>query len=248
MENNKKERVMKILKISGNVLIWIFVAFSALITIMTLSSQGNKHGVPNLFGYGIVSIESPSMEPTYNVGDLVFVEILDINEGADNFLEIKDGDIITFRVPVDIDDVVKKGDLLTHRVVSNENGAIKTQGDNKETNPVEDKFIVNYNDIVGICKEDKKAAGLGNIIKFLREPMGFLLCIVVPMIIFFGFELYNFIHILMVEKAKKQPQVVSKETEEEIKQRAIEEYLANMAKEQAKNNVAPAEDSSEGNN
>ncbi len=244
MENNKKERVMKILKISGNVLIWIFVAFSALITIMTLASQGNKHGVPSLFGYGIVSIETPSMEPTYNVGDLVFVEMVD----DETLKNVKKGDIITFRVPVNIDEVVKKGDLLTHRVISNENGVIKTQGDNKETNPVADKFTLIYTDIAGICKEDKKAAGLGNIIKFLREPMGFLLCIVVPMIIFFGFELYNFIHILMVEKAKKQPQVVSKETEEEIKQRAIEEYLANMAKEQAKNNVAPAEDSSEGNN
>jgi hypothetical protein len=38
--------------------------------------------------------------------------------------------------------------------------------------------------------------------------------------------LYNFINILVSEKAKRAP--VAKETEEEIKRRAIEEYIKNQ--------------------
>ena len=69
----------------------------------------------------------------------------------------------------------------------------------------------------------RKLPGVGNVIKFLRSSLGFFLCIVLPLILFFLFELYNFIKVLVTEKAKKAP--VSKETEEEIKKRAIEEYL-----------------------
>jgi signal peptidase len=71
-------------------------------------------------------------------------------------------------------------------------------------------------------------------IGFLRSSLGFFLCIVLPLILFFLYELYRFIAILVTERAKKKP--VSAETEEEIKRRAIEEYL----KQQAAAGAAPA--------
>ena len=52
------------------------------------------------------------------------------------------------------------------------------------------------------------------------------------MILFFLYELYNFISILTSERAKKAP--IAKETEEEIKRRAIEEYLKSQQEAAAK--------------
>ena len=76
-------------------------------------------------------------------------------------------------------------------------------------------------------------------INFLRSRLGFFICIVLPLILFFLYELYNFINILVTERAKKAP--VAKETEEEIKRRAIEEYIKSQ---QAAQNATAAENKS----
>jgi signal peptidase len=53
------------------------------------------------------------------------------------------------------------------------------------------------------------------------------------LILFFLYELYNFITVLMAER-KKLASANAAETEEEIKKRAIEEFLAAQAAEKAK--------------
>ena len=66
--------------------------------------------------------------------------------------------------------------------------------------------------------------------------LGFFLCIVLPLILFFLYELYRFITILVSEKQKKAEDKAI-ESEEDIKRRAIEEYLAAQAA-----NATPAEE------
>lgn len=225
MGNFNKEKVKKIAGICGNVLVWILLVFSLLVTILVFSAQGNEDGVPSIFGKSLVTIESGSMEPTYKGGDLVFMTKL---SDQDKF-NLKSGDIITYRAPIDINNDGVTGDINTHRVVSVDvNGqSVKTQGDNKETNPVADSYTVRFTDIIGICTEDGKLAGVGSVIKFLRSSLGFFLCIVLPLILFFLYELYNFISLLVTEKAKKAAAGAAPAVdEEEIKRRAIEEYLA----------------------
>lgn len=238
MGNFNKEKVKKIAGICGNVLIWIVLVFSLLITILVFSAQGNEDGVPSIFGKSLVTIESGSMEPTYNGGDLVFMTKL---SDQDKF-NLKPGDIITYRAPIDINNDGVTGDINTHRVVSVDvNGqSVKTQGDNKETNPVADSYTVRFTDIIGICTEDGKLAGVGSVIKFLRSSLGFFLCIVLPLILFFLYELYNFISLLVTEKAKKAAAGAAPAVdEEEIKRRAIEEYLA---QQKAKEDSAEAQE------
>ena len=58
---------------------------------------------------------------------------------------------------------------------------------------------------------------------FLRTKKGFFICILIPMAIFFLFELYKFI-VALIEV--KRPEPAEQLDEEEIKRRAIEEYLA----------------------
>ena len=237
MENTKKKdfkqwfkdlNKKKILSTALNVLIWAFVLMSLLITILVFTAQNSGDGVPSIFGKSLITISSDSMSPTYKKGDLVFMEKLD-DEGKAN---LKVGDIITFKAPVDLDGDGLAGDLNTHEIVEVLDGQNRyvTKGrhnpgkDNEGDNP----YTVHTSDVIGICTENGKIRGLGDVLTFLRSSLGFFLCIVLPLILFFLYELYNFITILVSERSKKATAAAALD-EEEIKKRAIEEYLAAQA-------------------
>ena len=230
---NKKVDVKKILSTVGNVLVWAFVILSLVITAMVFAAQKSEDGVPALFGKSLITIQTKSMEDTYYAGDMVFMTKLTREEK----LNLQVGQIITFRTSIDIDEDGKPGDLNTHRIVEGRGDSLSyvTQGDNNPyADNVGDKaYTVHVDDIIGVCTDDGKIRGLGNVIKFLSSSLGFFLCIVLPLILFFLYELYNFINVLVTEKHKKAA-VVGAENEEEIKRRAIEEFLAAQAAEKAK--------------
>ncbi len=219
MTPETQQKTKKLLGIVGNVVIWIFVAFSVLVTVLVFAAQGSKDGVPELFGKSLLTIQSPSMTPTYEVGDMVIMEKLSQEEKE--LLEV--GDIITYRSRDDINGDGQFDDINTHRIVGvdHEKGEFTTKGDFNERN---DDYTIGYKDIIGKCTEKGKIKGLGNIIDFLRSSLGFFLCVVLPMFLFFVYEVYNFVTLLMSRRKKPEP-VISKETEEEIKRKAIEEYL-----------------------
>lgn len=237
------KKVKKIGEIVANVLIWTFVAFSLLITVMVFSAQGSSDGIPAVFGKSWLTIETPSMEDTYMVGDLVFMTKL----SDEDKLNLTKGQIITYRAPIDINEDGITGDINTHRIYSidPDSGVIVTIGDNNilPDNQGDTPYTIHRNDVIGVCTEEGKLDGVGNVINFLRSSLGFFICIVLPLILFFLYELYNFISILVSEKAKKAP--VAKETEEEIKRRAIEEYIKSQqaaAAAQAEENSASSEE------
>ena len=234
IEIMKAPRTKKILTIVLNTILWLFVAFSLLITILVFSAQGSRDGVPSIFGKSLITISTDSMKDTYDAGDLVFLTKLSEEE----IEELDVGDIITFRSPEDINgDGIIGNDLNTHRIVQviepqnpAEHKTFKTKGD---FNPHEDDYIVDNADIIGVCTEDGKLSGVGNVISFLRSSLGFFLFIVLPLILFFLYELYHFITILVTEKAKKAAATgITPESEEEIKKRAVEEYLAKQKNEE----------------
>ena len=218
---NKK----KILSIALNTLIWLFVIFSLMITILVFSAQGSKDGVPSVFGKSLITISTNSMEPTYEVGDLVFMEKIS-DEDIEN---LKPGQIITFHAPIDIDNDGKTGDINTHRIYKIEGNRITTAGDLTGT---PDNYTIHASDIIGTCTEDGKIGGLGNVLTFLRSSLGFFLCIVLPLILFFLYELYNFINVIVNAKAKKASANAAPIDEEAIKKQAIEEYLAKQKDEE----------------
>ena len=93
-----------------------------------------------------------------------------------------------------------------------------TKGDN---NPTEDTIEVYPGDIIGQWT-GVKISRFGSAMRFLRTKTGFFICILIPMALFFLFELYKFI-VVIVEIRRPAANVLD---EEEIKRRAIEEYLA----------------------
>ena len=234
---NKPVDVKKILSTVGNVLIWAFVILSLVITAMVFAAQKSEDGVPALFGKSLITIQTKSMEDTYYAGDMVFMTKLTREEK----LNLQVGQIITFRTSIDIDNDGKPGDLNTHRIVEGRGDSLSyvTKGDNNPyaDNVGDNPYEVHVDDIIGVCTDNGKIRGLGNVIKFLSSPLGFFLCIVLPLILFFLYELYRFITILVSEKQKKAEDKAI-ESEEDIKRRAIEEYLA----AQAAANATPAEE------
>ncbi len=254
MNDVQKKKLKKVLGIVGNTLLWLFVAFSCLLTVLVFAAQGSEDGVPELFGKSMITIQSPSMSGTFEIGDMVIMTKIDDEQKAN----LKVGDIVTYYAPQDINGDGKKRDLNTHRIIEFlDNGKIVTKGDfNKlADNEGDDPYEIVPNDIIGVCTESGKISGLGNVLDFLRSPTGFFICVVLPLVLFFLYELYNFISLLVTERAKKAAAsgaAVSKETEEEIKRRAIEEYLKQQAVEeyikqqQAQN--APADAPSENSN
>lgn len=232
---DNKDKIKKVCGIIVNVLIWVFVALSLLTTVLVFTAQNSEDGVPSLFGKSLITIETGSMEPTYKVGDLVFMtKVTEEDDLSELLVGGEDGTIITFRTSVDINGDGKIGDINTHRVWSVTEGSLTvvTKGDNNlvPDNEGDNPYTVHHSDIIGICTEEGKIGGLGNVITFLRSSLGFFLCIVLPLILFFLYELYNFISLIVRERVKRVPDTgITKETEEEIKRRAIEEYLRAQA-------------------
>ena len=198
----------KTIKIVLSVLAWILLIFALLITVMVFTSDKNN-GVPSLFGRMPMTVESDSMEPTFKKGDLIIAkEIDDINE-------LKVDDVISFWT----NEIVEGQNVInTHRIVEikDDNGTkgFITKGDNNDQN---DTYIVYPSKIIGKWTGSRMPV-LGRLMKFLKTKTGFLVCILIPMAIFFLFELFKLI----------TPEL----DEEEIKKRAIEEYLAEQKKAQ----------------
>lgn len=237
---------MKMLKRIFNLIVDIVVILILIVStlVVVLSLTSNSAGVPNILGIAPLSVQSNSMEDTLYEGDLIFSEVID-----DPYYEFQKGDIVTF--PIEIDGYLT---FNTHRIVNviNDHNIIyyETQGDNKLTNPVPDEELLLGSDIVAKYT-GKKLSGVGHFLSFIRTQLGFFLCVLLPMIIFFVYEAIRVImNIIAYNKEKAivaaQDAVQNAELTEEQKQKAIEEYLASIGEKPTTGNESsvqtPAQD------
>lgn len=203
-----------IIKVIFNVLAWIVLVFSLVMTVLVFTADRNN-GTASLFGFIPMTVESDSMKPTFLANDLI------ICREIDDIGTLEEGDVITFWTIIDGQKVRN-----THRIVeiNDVNGTknFVTRGDN---NSREDDIAVYGVDIIGKWT-GVKIGGFGKVMSFLRTKTGFFICVLIPIALFFLFELYKLI-IVIVEI--KRPALTSKD-EEEIKKKAIEEYLAEQKK------------------
>ncbi len=214
----------RIMSILGSAMIWLFVLFSVLVTLLVFTARKNQDGIPEIFGKSFITILSPSMEPVYQVGDLILVSKLD-NESKQT---LKVGDIITYRAPMDIDGDGQIGDLCTHRIsfIDKGKGLLTTKGDNNE---FVDHYVLEYEDIIGVSSSESRIAALGKALLFLRTNSGFFVCIVLPLILFFLYAAYTFLELIVTERMKNAP--IPPEKVEEIKLQAIEEYVKSLGRD-----------------
>lgn len=113
-----------------------------------------------LMGYQVFNVVSGSMEPTYSVGDLLYVKEVDPDG-------IKVGDPITFVLNEDLV-------VATHRVVEidAENRHFYTKGDANET---ADAAPVHFNNVVGVPQFSIPL--LGYVSDYIQHPPGLYVAI-----------------------------------------------------------------------
>ena len=227
-----KTEAKKIVSIVLIVLVWAFLVFATLVTILTFVSVNAKDGVPEIFGKSYVSVLTDSMDGdkpgSFKQGDLLIVDKVTEDEA----MALDVDDIVVFRVDLNGDG---KEELNTHRIIekrTTEGGIVYfiTQGD---ANVHEDEEI-RHTDVIAVYDGHSRLAGFGNVTDFMQSSLGFFLIVVLPMALFFLYEVYNLIKIIMEQKVNTAKATVSAEAEEEIKRRAIEEFLAKQAQENDK--------------
>lgn len=160
--------------------IWdtVTTALVVLVVIFAVFLMGSR-----LVGLQVFNVISGSMEPTYSVGDLIYVKEVDPDS-------IKVGDPITFVLNEDLM-------VATHRVVAvdSENRQFTTKGDANDT---EDAAPVHFNNVIGV--PIFAIPLLGYVSAYIQNPPGMYLAIA------FGAALLAavFLPDLLTKKEKKE--------------------------------------------
>lgn len=187
-----------------SVALWIIILLAALFAFTTLATR-DEGNVSSLAGFTPMVVESDSMAPTFSKGDLIVIKKCDT-------ASLNEGDIITFHTIIN-----NEYALNTHRIesIAEMNGARSyvTKGDN---NDIADTHVIADGDIVG--KYVTRVPGLGKVMNFLSGSVGFLVLIVLPLLLFFIYQVYN---LIMVSINLKKAVAV-----EEAKERALAEANA----------------------
>lgn len=225
--------LMKIVNTVINIMIVLVLIVSLLIAVMAISSKAN--GISTIFGYTIQPIQSDSMkggspdgypEGDFEHGDLMIAKATNFDYKAEYQL----GDIVTF-VTKDSDN---KDMLIVHRIVDivkNDDGDLtyQTQGDNRETSPVPDqqepaKYLKSW-EIGSVYYTNgytgKILKGWGVPLDFLQTQKGFFFVVLLPMILFF---LYEMIRVIM--NAMNYKKAKADEEKDEAVKAAVAQALA----------------------
>ncbi|VUX19131.1 Signal peptidase I W [[Ruminococcus] torques] len=210
---------MKAMKRAGtiviSVILWAIILLAALYAFTTMATKDDQN-VASILGYTPLVVETDSMKPTFESGDLIFIRKCDTSK-------LKEGDIITFHTIID-----NQYALNTHRIqkIDEANGvrSYTTIGDNN--NGVADQHVISDGDIVG--KYIGHVSGLGKVMNFLSSSMGFLIVIVLPMLLFFIYQVYN---LIMISIRLKKAMAV--ENAEEIANARIQQEKADQAADEA---------------
>ena len=174
-------KILKKLTSALSTIIFIVCLFLLAVVIMTPKNADGTKTV-NIAGYSMMSVLTESMEPEYNVGDIVVIKVTDASE-----LKVKD--VITFS---SIDPALQ-GQPVTHRIndIIEEDGITKfeTKGDNNEGI---DADLVTEDRILG--KVQFRIPYVGKAINFLQtNRIGFFGVVILPMLVIMTFEVKNII-------------------------------------------------------
>lgn len=217
-----------------SVVLWAVILLAALFAFTTLATRDTNQ-VASLAGYTPLTVASDSMSPTFRAGDLIIIRKCDPQT-------LKEGDIVTFHTIIN-----NEFALNTHRIteIQDLGGARNyvTKGDNNE---LADIHMIADGDIVGkyVCH----LAGFGKVMSFLSSSLGFLLVIVLPLLIFFIYQVYHLITVsidlkkaIAVETAREQAQAAAQSAPKSGEKTDTDAILAEAAQAKAEAEKARAE-------
>jgi len=196
-KNITKKKKIKI----TNIIFWVVLAIVAVYSVVALVSTDD--GVTTLFGSNAFTVQTNSMAPTFDKGDMIYI---DTDVDVDTIVA---GDVITYQMLIDVNgDGEEEWVYNSHRVISIEedvNGYLRftTKGDN---NASADEGSIHESFVVGVWTE-KVVRNLGGIIDgivgFLKSGTGFFIFIVLPCFAFLVYEVIKFIGVMTEYKTQQ---------------------------------------------
>ena len=160
---------IKIIKIIYKIIRIIFKTILAitLVSVVILATQTliNKNKIPSIMGVEVLQVVSESMKGTLNINDVIIAKKIDVKS-------LNVGDIIVFK---------KDGAVITHRITNIVKRYDKLEFETKgDANNTPDKGTVKEENIEGkyICT----IKYIGNILKFIKTPIGLTLVVTIPII------------------------------------------------------------------
>ena len=160
---------IKIIKIIYKTIRIIFKTILAitLASVVILATQTliNKDKIPSIMGVEVLQVVSESMKGTLNINDVIIAKKVEVQS-------LNVGDIIVFK---------KDGAVITHRITNIVKRYGKLEFETKgDANNTPDKGTVKEENIEGkyICT----IKYIGNILKFIKTPIGLTLVVTIPII------------------------------------------------------------------
>ena len=187
MEEEKRIKLKRLFKKIGNIVSYVFITILMLIAAFLIFyvicgkiAKSKNENPP----FALYTIISPSMVPSINVYDVVFVKKTDVNK-------LKKGDIITFYST----NTFFGNTPITHRIVEVINMPDKTvnfkvKGD---ANDVPDDEKVLPDNIIG--KVMFKIPKLGKIQYFLASKKGWIFAILIPSLIILTYDIFKIVRL-----------------------------------------------------
>ncbi len=184
-KQSMKKRIFNILFYTISSILFIFIALEVVAPNQTM----------NIIGFKGFAVLTPSMEPVYNVGDIVISTKVDPDD-----LEV--GDPITFRTDLNGDG---KKEMVTHYIFSIEYvEGVRTYQTNPEGRDYADPWTIVDEDIVGI-------------VSFKIPFIGYIIIFAIILFenpIFLGLVILNIVIIIVIVKLiKKKPEEEKNELE-----------------------------------
>lgn len=236
--NGKGAKICKALRIALDVVLYLFLAFSIFLLIVTIVSKRSGDGAVNVFGYEMRVVLSNSMEKSENSPDvsqykikdiktksMIFVKRVPQNEEAAKkwYSELKVGDVLTFRYVIG-----SSQETITHRLIAitpTENGYIfRLQGDNRsgETSVSTQTIYTSpadypdpnehFNFVLG--KVVGNSTVLGYIVYSVQQPLGIALIVIVPCAIIIIWQAIRIISVIGEGRKQKAAAEIEKAREE----------------------------------
>lgn len=256
-EKRVKKPKSKARKIIEWVLTGLFVAvfgFLSVMQIVAMATKADNHNVPNYWGMQVLQIETDSMEPTYKINGVVFVQKVDPSE-------LKVGDDITFMWTVqgyNVPMTHQLSEIKTPEETGNGHYEFVAHGTNKESKQCAGDIngtktadctdqTQTFNETVLLGKVVGYSAAIGTMFNFMTEPWGLLVLLLIPAIYLITTSV---IDIVKAAKIDEEPATITSNGDgsapapnpddklsglsEEDKKRLKEELLNEMMEEKMK--------------
>lgn len=220
--NNKTATTKKVLRIVGDVLIFLLVAIALFAVILSIVSKKDTDGTATVFGTQLRFVQSSSMEKcaqtdvskfkikSIPVRSCVFVQVVpqDETQAKQWFDDVQLGDVLTIKYVV-----TNKQETITHRVIDKrDNGIggwlIVLQGDNKPDGAELATQTINTslhgeskNYVVGKVVGQNYLLGL--LVYAFKTPVGLVCMVIIPCLIIIVFEILRLARVFNADKKQK---------------------------------------------